>query len=109
MDTTITVIEMDSPEETSSIPRTEIIKSPDFKVIYASGLFGNLSNSEGQIIFFIDRPTPIMAEDNVMTSSHLQRELQMELHLSHDTFVSVYNWMGRHIEVLKKKIEEKDT
>ena len=103
----MTVIEMDTPE-VPEIPRIEISESPDFKIVYASGIFGTLNPSESTMIFYIDRPTPMMKEGAIMKSSHLQRELQMELRMSHDTYVTVYNWMGRHIDRVKNKIEKAD-
>lgn len=107
MGITTTVIEMDTLE-VPKIPPIEISESPDFKIVYASGIFGTLNPSESTMIFYIDRPTPMIEEGSKMKSSHLQRELQMELRMSHDTYVTVYNWMGRHIDRVKKGREKAD-
>lgn len=81
--------------------------SPDFKITYASGVFGGLHGSEGTMIFFLDRPTPTMIDGKDMEMSHIQRELQMELHLPYDVFMTVYNWMKEHIDRVNKVNEIK--
>lgn len=95
-------------EESPEIPRIEITKSPEFKVTYASGVFGALRDSEGTMIFFLDRPTP-MIEEGDMKMSHVERDLQVEIHLPYKIWVIVYNWMGENIEKVENAREEADS
>jgi len=50
-----------------------------------------------------------MKEGRDMGMSHIQRDLQIEIHLTHHMFELVYNWMGNQIERVKKEREKVDT
>lgn len=93
-----------STEAKRSIP-VKITKRPEFTTLYASGIFGGLNPIEGRIVFYIDRPVPKMKETPIgaMEVSEVERELQVELHLSPATFIQMYEWMKSHIERLEKQ------
>ncbi|GAG60748.1 unnamed protein product [marine sediment metagenome] len=85
---TTTVIEMAAHGEAPEIevradsdkPVYIITKHPDFRMIYANGVFGSLTPLEGRIIFFADRLMPkIDQETKIMSTNHVEREQQIEI------------------------------
>lgn len=86
--------------------KVTITKNPDFKLLYADGVFGSLTPLEGFMIFYVDRHTPKMIEgppEGRMETDLVERELQVEIHMSPQEFVSMSNWMRSHIEKMKKQ------
>ena len=83
----------------------KVTRSPDFKIMYSSGLFGNLNPIEGRMTFYADRLIPKFAEDvpGQMKTDCIERELQVEVHMSPQQFVSVYYWMKNQIERMEKQ------
>jgi hypothetical protein len=81
-----------------------ITKSPDFKLVYSNGVFGGLSPVEGRMSFYVDRITPKLVEDlpGQMKTDYVERELQVEVHMSPQQFISTFYWMKHHIERMKK-------
>ena len=90
----------------------KVTRGTDFKVIYAGGIFGGLNPMEGRMTFYIDRMIPKIV-DNVqqeMKTEYVERELQAEVHMSPQQFISIFNWMKHHINRLTKQgifVEEK--
>lgn len=89
----------------------KITKHPDFKTVYASGIFGSVNPIEGRMTFYIDRIIPKMKTDGLgeMETGEVERELQIEVHVSPSTFVSIRGWMNEHIKKMKeieKEIKE---
>jgi len=82
-----------------------ITKSPDFKLLYANGVFGGLAPLEGRMIFYVDRLIPKIVEDvpGQLTTGSVERELQVEVHMSPQQFVSISRWMQAHIERMLKE------
>jgi hypothetical protein len=82
----------------------KVTKSSDYKPLYATGVFGGLSALEGRILFFIDRPVPRAKESPVgaMETAEIERELQVEMHMSSAAFLNMYHWMKGHVERLEK-------
>jgi hypothetical protein len=85
-------------------PEFEDSKSPDYKYVYASGVFGGLSPNDGRIIFFLDRLEPETVKEPVGSQrvKKIIRELQVEVHLTPSQFKSTAMWMTDHV----KKFEE---
>lgn len=83
----------------------KITRSPEFKLIYTNGAFGGLSPLEGRIIFYVDRLVPKVDENSPgqMKTDYVERELQAEIHMSPQIFVSLYNWMQNHIQQMEKE------
>lgn len=86
-------------------PRIEITESPDFKAVYVSGVFGGLDPNDGRIIFFLDRIKPKMKKGRkgVMVLDKVNRELQVEVRMSPNQFMSVTKWMHEHARKFGKK------
>jgi hypothetical protein len=83
----------------------KIVRSPDYKTIYSTGVFGSVSPGEGRMIFYIDRPIPVMKDTPIgaMEVGEFERELQIEIRMSLQQWISMADWMQRHILELKKK------
>ncbi len=90
-------------------PRIEVREASDFRAIYASGVFGGLDPNDGRMIFFLDRIKPRMkkGEKNIMELEKVNRELQVEIHMSPNQFLSVAKWMNDHVQKAGKKIKAK--
>jgi hypothetical protein len=82
-----------------------ITRSPDFKLVYASGVFGGLNPLEARMTFFVDRVMPSVdaSTPSQMKTGVVERELQVEIHMSPQQFVSIYHWMQDHIKRLEQE------
>jgi len=82
-----------------------ITKSPDFKLVYSSGVFGGLNPLDARMTFFVDRVMPKVdaSKPGQMITGAVERELQVEVHMSPQQFISIYRWMQNHIERLEKE------
>jgi hypothetical protein len=89
------------------VPKIEITESNDFRAVYASGVFGGLDPNDGRMIFFLDRIKPKMrsTKKNVMQLEKVNREMQVEVHMSPNQFVSVAKWMNEHAHKFGKKMK----
>lgn len=86
-------------------PEIKITKSSDFRMFYSTGIFGGLSPLEGRMLFFVDRFVPKIVDDTVgqMATDSVERELQVEVHMSPEVFISTYKWMEAHIRRMKEE------
>ncbi|MCD6495663.1 MAG: hypothetical protein J7K54_00145 [Candidatus Aenigmarchaeota archaeon] len=96
---------------TSAKPKTPeivITESPDYKAVYASGVFGGLDPNDSRLIFFLDRIKPKIKKGKkaVMELEKINRELQVEIRMSPNQFVSVAKWMNEHAEKFGKKMKK---
>ncbi len=91
------------------LPKIEITKSDGFRAVYASGVFGGLDPNDGRMIFFLDRLKPKMKvrEKNIMSLEKVERELQVEVHMSPNQFISMAKWMNEHAQKFGKKMKTK--
>jgi hypothetical protein len=82
-----------------------ITKSADFRLFYSSGAFGGLNPMDARMTFYVDRVMPEIdiEKPGNMKSGRVERELQVEVHMSPQQFVSLYHWMGSHIERMEKE------
>jgi hypothetical protein len=82
-----------------------ITKSPDFKLFYSSGIFGGLNPLDARMTFFVDRVMPKVdaSTPGQMRTGVVERELQVEIHMSPQQFISICHWMQRHIERMEKE------
>ncbi len=87
--------------------RIEISESKDYKAVYASGVFGGLDPHDGRIVFFLDRIMPKIktASKGAMELEKINRELQVEVHMSPSQFASVAKWMMDHVHLFEKRIK----
>ena len=81
----------------TSPPQIKVNKHSDYRVVAATGVFGGLSLGEGQIIFYTDRLEPTPDNMGNMSVGSINRELQVEIHLSPAGFKSVAEWMMKHV------------
>ncbi len=68
-----------------------ITEHPSFRAAYVSGVFGGLDPNDGRIVFFLDRIKPGMRKEprGAMQLEKINRELQVEIHMSPPQFASV--------------------
>jgi hypothetical protein len=94
---------------TAKRPKIEVTERPDYKVVYASGVFGGLDPHDSRIIFFLDRLKPKMksGDKGAMELEKVERELQVEVHMSPHQFISVAKWMMGHAQSFGKKMKSK--
>jgi len=92
-------------EVKKSVPALKITKSPDFKMCYSTGIFGGLSPLEGRMLFFVDRLVPKIVDGTMgqMATESVEREFQVEIHMSPEVFISTYKWMESHIKRMKEE------
>ena len=93
--------------EEDKSPRIEMTESPDYKAVYVSGVFGGLDPNDGRVIFFLDRIKPKMVSNprGAMELEKVNRELQVEIHMSPPQFMSVAKWMMDHAQRFEKRIK----
>jgi len=86
------------------VPRFELVKNPEYKVLHVDGVFGGVDPSEGRMIFHMDRLELKMKDGHlgVMETDHIVRELLVEIRLSPLEFKRVADWMAASIKRLKK-------
>ncbi|UCD03349.1 MAG: hypothetical protein JSV63_01800 [Candidatus Aenigmatarchaeota archaeon] len=86
------------------VPKIEVTEGSGFRPVYASGVFGGLDPNDGRLIFFLDRLKPSVKKGKtVMELSKVEREMQVEVHMSPNQFMSVAKWMNEHVRRLGKK------
>lgn len=91
--------------EERSVIKPKIVKSPDYKAIYTTGVFGSLTALEGRMIFYLDRIIPKIKDEppGDMETGEIERELLVEVHMSPAEWISISEWMQSHIKRLKEK------
>jgi hypothetical protein len=89
-------------------PEFEDTKSPDYKYVYATGVFGGLNPNGGQMLFYLDRfvPETIMEPLGGLKVKKIVRELQVEIHVSPTQFKTMANWMNEHIKHFEQTFGE---
>ena len=88
------------------VPVIEVTEGSGFRPVYASGVFGGLDPNDGRMIFFLDRLKPkVRKGKTAMELNKVERELQVEVHMSPNQFVSVAKWMNEHVKRLGKKVK----
>ena len=96
-------------EAAEKAPRFEITECPGFRPIYASGVFGGLDPNDGRIIFFLDRIRPKMKgkPSGGMELDGINRELQVEVHMTPPQFMSVAKWMSEHADRFREMARQR--
>lgn len=91
----------------SKTPAIDITESPDYKAVYASGVFGGMDPNDSRLIFFLDRIKPKIKKSRktVMEIDKINRELQVEIRMSPNQFISVAKWMNEHAEKFSKRMK----
>ncbi len=85
-------------------PVIEITESPYYRPVNASGVFGGLNPDDGKVIFFLDRVKPKMKRNppGAMDTEKINRELQVEVHMSPSQFTAMAKWMMEHVNRLER-------
>jgi hypothetical protein len=90
----------------AKVPLIEVTESRDYRVVYASGVFGGLDPNDGRMIFFLDRLKPkVKRGKSTMELDRISRELQVEVHMSPNQFMSIAKWMNEHAHKMGKKVK----
>jgi hypothetical protein len=87
-------------------PKIEITKHPEFRVVYVSGVFGAVKGDEGFMKFYLDIVEPKVKtgdKPSEMEIDKITRELQIEVRMTSMQFVSIADWMARHIKNLEEQ------
>jgi len=94
-------------EKSKKDVKMEITENPAFRAVYTSGVFGGLDPNDGRVIFFLDRIKPAMKNKprGAMGLGKINRELQVEVHMSPPQFISVAKWMMNHAQRFQKRIK----
>jgi hypothetical protein len=90
-------------------PPFEISKSPEYRYIYASGVYGGLNPNDANLIFYLDRLEPEMVpggRPGEMRIDRINRELQIEIHVSPRQFKSISEWMTRNVQRFEDQFGE---
>ena len=75
-------------------------KSPDYKSFYVTGVFGGIGPVDARMLFYLDRIVPETNSEEFrgsMRVEHIERELQVELHVSPFEFKLLSKWMTDHL------------
>lgn len=83
----------------------KIVKSPDFKIIYANSTFSGIDSSEGTILLYVDRPVPKI-KDGEIELDYFERELQAEIHMPFEICEIFSDLMKSQIERVKSELEK---
>jgi len=89
-----------------AIPKIDITKHPEFRVVHVTGAFGSLKADEGFIQFYCDILEPRMksgSKPGQMELEKITREFQIEVRMTSAEYVKMANWMMAHIKELEKK------
>lgn len=88
----------------------EDAKSADFKYVYSNGAFGGIVPNDARIIFYLERLVPKTKQEGedkgTVIMGKVVRELQVEVHMSPQEFVTLWDWMGKRIEIYKKQFPD---
>ncbi len=82
----------------------EIIRSPDFKQVYAIGAIGGHSPYDFRIAFYNDSPKAL-AEGNKQITI-MERKIESEIILSPLAAKELANWLNEHVKDYEKLFGE---
>lgn len=86
------------------------VKSPEYRCIYSTGAFSGISPTDARIIFYLDRITPKTCNDGEnrgkLVTHNIQRELQVEVHMSPQQFEDLWQLMTELLEKHKRQALE---
>lgn len=94
---------------TQSPPPFRISESEDYKYVYATGGFGNMTPNDCLIIFYLDRLNPEIVpggSPGEMRPREVNRELQVEVHMTPTQFRSIAEWMSDHVDKYEERFGE---
>lgn len=83
--------------------------SENYRYVSASGIFGDISPNDCHIIFYLDRFVPDVVPGGApgeMRIREVNRELQVEIHMSPAQFMSMSQWMTKHMNDFQEQFGE---
>ena len=93
----------------NNVPDFEVEKSEDFKEVHLDGVFGGLNPKGAKMMIYTEKHMPEVnprGKPGNMKLSQIERELQVELHMSPVQFKSLFQWMKKHLENYEDKFGE---
>ena len=90
-------------------PPFEVTKHPEFKSWYVTGAFGGVSPLDARMILYLDRLEPEVVPGGTpgqMRVNRINRELQVELHMTPVEFKSLSQWMAQHVQRFEENLHE---
>ena len=87
------------------MPKFELVKNPEYKVLYVNNVFGGVDPTEGRMIFSMDRLELKIKEGGLpgeMETDRIVRELLVEIRVSPLEFKAISDWMVNSINRLEK-------
>jgi len=85
------------------LPEFKITKHAEYLAVSINGLFGGLFDAEGQLILYLDRFEPKTDATGKLSVEWINRELQVEVHLSPSTFKSIAEFMTKQVKQFEEK------
>ena len=83
--------------------------SENYRYVTASGVFGGMSPNDCRIIFYLDRFIPDIVPGGApgeIKIREVNRELQVEIHMSPAQFMSMSQWMTRRVNDFEEQFGE---
>jgi hypothetical protein len=95
-------------QQVGVIPQFDVTKNPEYKSVSSTGIFGGVSPNDAKIIFFLDRLEPEMVRDQPgkMRTERINRELQVEIHMSPHAYKTMSLWMQRNVTQYEERFGE---
>jgi hypothetical protein len=95
--------------QTVKAPKIVVTDGKGYGPVYASGVFGGIDPNDARMIFFLDRLKPSIKPGGkgAMGLDRVERELQVEVHMSPHQFLAVAKWMAEHAENFGKRVKVK--
>ena len=97
------------PKIQASPPPFRVSTSENYRYVTASGVFGGMSPNDCRIIFYLDRYVPDLVPGGApdeMRIREVNRELQVEIHMSPAQFLSMSQWMTSHVNDFQEQFGE---
>lgn len=77
--------------------KIKVTRSPDYKVIHATGAFVMVNVAEGTLVFFVDKAM-VEGSAELIKLSGIEREFVVEVKMSPHTFRELAELMMKHVE-----------
>lgn len=95
-----------SDKEEIPLPKIETVRDPDFKVIFADGVAGDLNPERGLLTFFYDVPDLETNPQGIISINKLTRHLSIDIRLTPDKWTVIARWMMQHADYYEKWKDE---
>ena len=99
----------DQRRQIASTPSFKVTESEHFRYVLSTGVFGGMAPIDCKILFFLDRLIPEMVPGGApgeMRTKEINRELQVEVHMTPNRFKSLAEWMNANIARYEEQFGE---